>query len=205
MGMLIRTKYKIARRLGAPIFEKTQTQKFAQSESRKGTKTRTHRPGAKSEYAHQHNEKQKTRFTYIVGEKQFANYVKSAMANKANSVHSLFSLLETRLDNVTFRLGFAPTRSAARQLVSHGHLQVNGRKVDVPSYHLTEGAKISIRPGSREKKVFNGIVEKMAEKKLPSWLTFDAKTMTATVSGSPKMENEERFFDLGAVIEFYSR
>src|SRR3984957_13787063 len=118
--MISKPKYKIARRLGAPVFEKTQTQKFAARAEKKTKKGGFGRP--KSEYAFQHNEKQKARMVYGISEKQFRHYVKDAVEKKASlAVASIYGALESRLDNAAYRLGFAPTRRAARQMVSHGH------------------------------------------------------------------------------------
>jgi len=203
--MIIKGKYRIARRLGAPIFEKTQSQKFALSVQRKLKVKRSSKPKQKTDYGIQFNEKQKARFTYIVNERQFNNYVKAALAEKGKSTQILFEKLELRLDNAIARLGIAKTRLHARQIVSHGHIKVNGRKVDVPSYHLNVGDKISIRQGSLSKKLFENLVERLAEVKSPSWVTFNVEKNEGEILGMPKMENQELMFNLGAVIEFYSR
>jgi len=203
--MIIKTKYKIARRLGAPIFEKTQTQKYAQSEQRRGKSKKRTKRGQVTDYGVQHNEKQKARYTYLMGERQFSNYVKESLAEKGKTTDLLFTKLELRLDNAVSRIGLATTRSGSRQMVSHGHIRVNGRKVDIPSYRLKIGDKISIRPGSLPKPLFANLAERLAEHKSPSWITFDLKKNEGEVQGLPKMENEELLFNLGSVIEFYSR
>lgn len=202
--MIIGAKYKIARRLGAPIFEKTQTQKYAQSEQKKGRK-RGGRRKQVTEYGLQHTEKQKARYTYRVSEKQFSNYVKEALAAKGKTAEILFEKLELRLDNVVYRMGIAGSRGHSRQIVSHGHMQVNGRKVDIPSYRLKVGDKISIREISLKKPIFANLAEIVADKTTPSWIKFDLKKNVAEVQGMPKMENEELLFNLGSIIEFYSR
>jgi len=201
--MIIGAKYKIARRLGAPIFEKTQTQKYAQSESKKSRNQK--RKFQRTDYAVQHNEKQKARYTYIVGEKQFANYVKDAVAASGKTSDILFEKLELRLDNVTYRMGISNSRSHARQIVSHGHMMVNGRRVDIPSYKLKIGDIVSIRPASLSKPLFANLDEKLADRKIPAWIAFDMKKKSAEIQGMPKMEHAELLFDLGAVVEFYSR
>src|SRR5438128_843190 len=148
--MIIGPKYKIARRLGAPIFEKTQGQKYALHLERKGKKRGFSKP--KSEYGIQMNEKQKARFTYGLSEKQFSNYVKEALSKKSsNASGMIFEFLETRLDNIIYRLGFAPTRLGARQMVSHGHIAVNGKRVTVPSKRVYLGDKIEIVERSKGK------------------------------------------------------
>jgi len=201
--MIIGAKYKIARRLGAPIFEKTQTQKFAQSEARRGRPKR--RPKQKSEYGIQQNEKQKARFTYQVSERQFSNYVKEAMAEKGKASAVLFEKLELRLDNVVYRMGISNSRGHARQIVTHGHMMVNGRRTDVPSYRLKIGDKVSIREASLKKPLFAELDAKLTEGNVPAWIKFDMKTKVAEIQGMPKVENQELMFNLGSVIEFYSR
>jgi len=203
--MITGPKYKIARKLGAPVFEKTQTQKFAQHlERRSRTKKGFSKP--KSEYAFQHNEKQKARMVYGVSEKQFVNYVKAAIEKKASrAVAAIYESLELRLDNAVARLGLATTRLAARQMVSHGHITVNGTKVTIPSYKLSMGDVIGIRKGSLEKPLFASFDERFKSITVPAWLSFDAGAKTATVQGMPKMEPTGTLFDLGAVVEFYSR
>lgn len=201
--MRIGSKYKIARRLGANIFEKTQTQKFALRQERKGGKG-PYRP--KGDFATAMLEKQKVRYTYGVMERQFKKYVKESVAKKGvNTVQALFERLEMRLDNAVYRLGLASTRLAARQMVAHGHILVNGKRTNVPSYTLSVGDKVSIRVASQKKALFNGIDEKTKKVATPSWLSYDAEKKTAEVQGTPKFNQTEHLFNLGQVIEFYSR
>ena len=151
-------------------------------------------------------EKQKARFTYGLNERQFSKYVRESVAKKGvNSIELLFQKLEYRLDNVVYRLGFAPTRSAARQMVSHGHIKVGARRVTIPSYEVSVGEVISIRPGSAGKPLFATLVEKMKEVKVPAWLSYDAEKKEAKVVGAPKYEPRDNHFDIKAVLEFYSR
>ncbi|HEY4515816.1 MAG TPA: 30S ribosomal protein S4 [Candidatus Paceibacterota bacterium] len=200
--MRIGPKYKIARRLGAPIFEKTQTQKFALSEEKKSR--RGGRP--KTDFGLQLTEKQKARFFYGVSEKQFKNYVKEALSKKGVIPASeLLSLLESRLDNVVWRLGFAPTHGAARQMVSHGHITVNARKSRVPSCRVNVDDEIGLREGSKTSPLFASILEKGIERELLPWLSYDDKKKTATVKGKPVAPENALMFDLGQVIEFYQR
>lgn len=201
--MRLGPKYKIARRLGAPIFEKTQTQKYAIRAERKLKSKGFSRP--KSEYATQHNEKQKARMSYGVSEKQFSNYVKAALEKKASrAVPMVFENLELRLDNVVYRLGLAPTRRAARQMVSHGHIMVNGKKTTIPSRHMLIGDKINIREGSANSALFRAFKERLENVTIPEWLSFDMKKMTAEIKGMPVLGGD-MLFDLNAVVEFYSR
>ncbi len=202
--MIIGPKYKIARRLGAPIFEKTQTQKFALNLERKGKKRGFTKP--KSEFGLQMNEKQKARFTYGISEKQFSGYVKEALLKKSiNTPEVIFQFLELRLDNAIYRLGFAPTRSGARQMVSHGHISVNGRRVNTPSRRLKIGDKLTITDRSLKKPLFETIDEKIKNATVPSWIKIDVNTKVAEVQGMPVLVKTENMFDLNTVIEFYSR
>jgi small subunit ribosomal protein S4 len=202
--MIIGPKYKIARRLGAGVFEKTQSQKFALSEARRkgGDKKRG---GPKSDFGIQMLEKQKARYTYALTEKQFSKYVKAAIAAKGDNRELLYKTLESRLDNVVLRAGFAPTRLGARQLVSHGHLTVNGRRVTVPSYMVRVGDKIAVREGSSKKPVFATLSERLGKSQAPAWLKVDAEKKSIEVQGAPKLNPTELMFDIGQVLEFYSR
>lgn len=196
-------KYKLCRRLGAGIYEKCQTAKFAQSEpvAKKGKKG-----GRRSDYGNQLIEKQKVRFMYGVREKQFSNYVAYAMEHATKGVSPaelLFRKLEERLDNVIYRLGFANTRALARQMASHGHFTVNGKKLTIPSYSVKHGDVIAVREGSKSSALFKDAAVKLKSIKKPEWLTFDDATLTAKVSGDPK--NPDPILNFQVVIEFYSR
>ena len=203
--MQTRAKYKICRRLGAGIFEKCQTPKFAASAQKKAqVRSSAKRPKAPSEYALQLIEKQKIRFGYGVSEKQLSNYAKASLSQKTTSIQDyLFESLETRLDNVVYRLGFAHTRRLARQMVSHGHFTVNGVRSTIPSQHVKVGDVIAVRQGSRSSSLFANFAEKAKQYKAPAWLTVSPEKMEATVASKPK--NVEAFFNFGSVFEFYSR
>lgn len=199
--MQLGPKYKIARRLGAPVFEKTQTQKFAQRSERKG---KSHRP--RSDYGTQMNEKQKARMFYAVSEKQFAKYVEQALAKKeGNPSVNLFALLETRLDNALWRAGLCPTHLAARQAAAHGHFVVNGKRSYVPSLALKAGDKVVIREGSKNSKLWNELETRMQNVQTPDWLSWDGKKHELTIKGKPSNTSTEVLFDLGQVLEFYQR
>ncbi|MDP3726478.1 MAG: 30S ribosomal protein S4 [bacterium] len=196
-------QYKTARRLGARIFSKTQNPKFVLT---KHMKLRKH-PSPMTEFGLQFLEKQKMRYSYNLSERQFGNYVKSAMTKSGvDPGVYLYSILELRLDNVLYRLGLAKTRPLARQLVSHGHIVVNKKKVTISSCKLREGDLIQIRGGSREKKVFADLTESLKTHTSPSWLSFDMNTMEGKVIGIPKLEKfSEGLFNISEVIGFYSR
>ncbi len=202
--MKIGPKYKIARRLGAPIFEKTQTQKYALSLEKKSRSKGFGKP--KTEFGLQMNEKQKARFTYVMSEKQFSNYVKESLSKKtSNPSQVLFETLESRLDNIVYRAGLSPTRLGAKQMVSHGHIAVNGRRVSTPSIRLGVGDKIQINTRSENKPLFANLDERLKDITIPSWIKFDHAKKTAEVVGLPAYIKTENHFDLNTVIEFYSR
>jgi small subunit ribosomal protein S4 len=203
--MKIGPKYKIVRRLGAPIFEKTQTQKYAMRAQKKAERGGMGRPKAKSDYGLGMIEKQKARFSYGITAKQFGNYVKKAIETKGNSADMLIRNLEGRLDNVAYRSGYAPTRQAARQMTSHGHLCVNGKIVTIPSYQVSVGDVISIREGSKKKALFATLDEKLKTVKLPSWLKLNFDKKEVTVDGIPQAPQSELLFNVGTVLEFFSR
>lgn len=201
--MKIGAKYKMCRRLGVGVFEKCQTQKYTQSEMRK-TQASNKRPKQLTDYGKQLIEKQKVRFSYGISERQLSNYVEKATNTKGMNVSDkLFELLESRLDNVIYRLGFANTRRFARQLVSHGHFTINGTKSTIPSYEVRVGDKISVREGSRKSKIFEGFAKNVKNLTLPKWLKLDDVNLNAEVASKPK--NEEQFLQLETVLEFYSR
>lgn len=201
--MKIGPKYKIAKRLGAPIFEKTQTAKFALSEARQG-RTRK-RGGQASDYKKQLIEKQKMRLTFGISEKQMSRYVKEALASGHQPIANLMERLECRLDNVVYRLGLAKTRRLARQMVAHGHIRVNGRRLNVPSHKVKEGDIISVRESSHDSVLFAELKEKHDGATVPAWLKFDVKTFTGNVTGAPVYEAAGFYFDPEQVLEYYSR
>jgi small subunit ribosomal protein S4 len=164
----------------------------------------TKRPKALSEYGTQLVEKQKIRFSYGITERQLSNYVKKAMLVKgAGTADKFYEQLESRLDNVIYRLGLAPSRRGARQMVSHGHFIVGDHKVTIPSYEMKAGDIIKIREGSKGSKLFANLAERLKDYTAPTWMTFNQSTMEGKVLDKPK--NIETFLDLNAVLEFYSR
>ena len=197
-------KYKICRRLGPGVFEKCQTAKFAMSEARHAKSLKSKRPKALSGYAMQFVEKQKVRFMYGISESQFSNYIDEAVAHKGQpSTEYLFELLETRLDNVVYRFGLAHTRRLSRQMVSHGHITVNGKKVTVASHRVKVGDVIAVRAGSSKSVLFAEMAKKLKEYTIPNWLSFTVESLSGVVQGKPK--NVEGYLDLNTVHEFYSR
>lgn len=198
-------RYKIAKRLGVSVFEKAQTQKFAISADRSAKNKRQGR-GRRSEYGTQMLEKQKVRITYGLPERQFRTYVRKALVTKTGKPSErLHELLELRLDNVAWRLGLATTRRGARQMVAHGHILVNGKKIRVPSHTLSVGDRIAVREGSKGHGVLTGYSERTADRTMPAWLTFDAKAMEGAVTEMPTVSSADPAGDLVAVLSFYTR
>ncbi len=204
--MIIGPRYKIAKRLGGSVFEKTQTPKFMLSAERRQRIRRGKRPKSFSDYGRQLIEKQRVRFTYGITEKQLTRYVKMATERRGTeTIGELYRTLEMRLDNVVARLGLAPTRRMARQMVSHGHITVNGKRVTIPSYQTSVGEVISLRAGSRQGPFFETLKERLKSVNAPSWLSLNGDAIEGTVTGIPKAGAGEGTFNLATVMEFYSR
>ncbi len=204
--MKLGPKYKICKRLGAGIFEKCQTQKFSLSEARNPKVKRSGGMRGGSNFGVQLLEKQKARYSYGVTEKQFFNYVKDAMATKgSDSSKGLISRLESRLDNVAYRAGFAATRRQARQLASHGHITVNGRRVTVPSYQVSKGDVIAVRTESRTSPIFGKLTDETVTRVVPAWLSPSADPYSITIGETPTVISTELMFDPAVIIQFYSR
>ena len=166
------------------------------------------RPRKSSEYGQQLKSKQKIRNTYRMLEKQFKNNIKSALDSKrSNPYEAIMNKLEYRLDNIVYRLGIAQSRDQARQLVNHGHILVNGRKVSIPSYEVKIGDEIRIREGSKKSAFFTTLVPQwLAKYEAPAWVEIDKTQIVGRVKGHPSAdESGINPNDLQAIIEFYSR
>ena len=157
-----------------------------------------------SEYGMQLREKQKAKRAYGVLENQFHRYFETAERQKGVTVENLLVLLERRLDNVVYRLGFGASRPQARQLVLHGHIRVNGQKVTIPSYLVDAGDEISIREKSAEAEHFKAMREGTG-KVVPKWLTIDAPNLKASVAALPKREDIDLTIQENLIVELYSR
>jgi small subunit ribosomal protein S4 len=160
---------------------------------------------APSEYGRQLLEKQAVRRAYGVSEKQFKNYVVKAMQKRGDKRELLLRALEKRLDNVIFRLGWAKSRIAARQIVAHGHILVNGRRMDIPSYEVKIGDSIEIKEKSRSAGLFRGLEENLKKQTIPAWLSLSADKTKAKIVSDVVIADEKEIQNLGMVIEFYSR
>jgi small subunit ribosomal protein S4 len=144
--------------------------------------------------------------TYGVLEKQFRRYYQEAIRRPGVSGENLVRLLETRLDNVVYRTGFADSRNQARQLVRHGIIAVNGRKLDIPSAHLKEGDSISFTPRGERSEYYKILKETIKSKNVPSWLTLDSAALTSRMNAAPTVAHgETHLFNENIIIEYYSR
>ena len=160
-----------------------------------------------SDYGIQLKEKQKARIIYGVMEKQFRGYVNKASKMEGIAGENLLSLLESRLDNVVFRLGLGRSRAQSRQLVSHGHFLVNGRKVNVPSYLVRNGDKVEISEKSKKSEMFKtmSLDEEMKDRNVPDWLKSDKNNGSGDIISKPETDDMEIGIQTRLIIEYYSR
>ncbi len=212
MGRNLNPKCKQCRRLGEKLFlkgERCYTAKCAQLR-------RPYAPGVRgksrgrgrglSEYGKQLAEKQKVKKIYGLLEKQFKNYVLEAITAKGDSRDNLISKLETRLDNTIFRLGLAKSRETARQLVNHGLVKVNGRRVDIPSYQVKIKDKIELKDKLLKSPSFANLKITLQKQQLPSWIKLNPEKPQAEIVGKPMVGDlTDNVKNLGMVIEYYSR
>lgn len=192
-----------------PIAKKCRAYDISPAVMGYGNKKSNRNPGGNrrkkvSEYGAQLNEKQKVKFVYGVLEKQFHQYYVKASNMKGITGDNMLKLLELRLDNVVYRLGLAKTRRMARQVVTHGHIRVNGYKVDIPSYSVKVGDVITVRQRSAESEMFKSLREGTGTV-TPKWLTFDAPTLTGTVAAMPARDDIDLQLQENMIVEFYSR
>jgi small subunit ribosomal protein S4 len=173
---------------------------------------RSYRPGVHgkrrrqlSEYGLQLQEKQKLKLVYGLKERQLARYFANALKEKTSTPEALARILETRLDSVVFRMGFAPSRSIARSLVSHGHFTVNGRRTNVPSHALRPGDKVALRAQSASKMFVERIRQHLKRYDAPKWLAVEKEALEGTLVRWPALEELQVPYHLGRIIEFYSK
>ena len=158
-----------------------------------------------SEYGMQLREKQKARRYYGVLESQFRGYFEMASKMKGKTGENLLSILETRLDNVVYRLGFAMSRAEARQLVTHGHFTVNGKKCSIPSFLVKPGMTVALKESSRSLEKFKSVIEANAFRQPPKWLDYDRDAFAAKVTALPAREDIDLPVEEQLIVEFYSR
>ena len=203
---------KLCRREGAKLFlkgERCMTAKCAMERrayppGQHGRETQFRR-GRASDYSKQLREKQKIRRIYGVLERQFRRYYREAARRKGLTGHNLLTLLESRLDNVVYRMGFADSRVQARQLVQHGHFWFNGKPTNIPSRLVKSGDLISVRSQSGRKPYFKERVQIMEGRNVPGWLSLDIRDLTGRVLSLPSREEIELPVNENLIVEYYSR
>lgn len=158
-----------------------------------------------SEYGQQLREKQKAKRYYGVLESQFRSYYEMAERRQGKTGENLLSILECRLDNVVYRLGFAMSRADARQMVSHGHFTVNGRKVNIPSYQVKPGMVITLKESSRGLEKIKANIEANSSRPAPKWLEYDANNQIAKVVGVPARDDIDLPIEEHLIVELYSK
>ena len=158
-----------------------------------------------SDYCQQLREKQKAKRFYGVLESQFRGYFEQAERRPGQTGENLLSILESRLDNVVYRLGFAMSRAEARQMVSHGHFTVNGRKVNIPSYQVKPGMIVALKESSRSLEKFKANVEANSFRPVPKWLEYDANNMMAKVTAVPARDDIDLPIEEHLIVELYSK
>lgn len=209
---MIDNKCKICRRVGVKLFLKGEKClspkcpliKKAYPPGQRGKRRRR----ALSEYGKELAEKQKMKNWYNLAERQFQKYVKETLASRRkveDTATLLIQTLEKRLDNVVFRLGFASSRSAACQLVSHRHIQVNNRTVNISSFSVKKGDLVKVKESSLSKKLFQTIKTTIKKHTPPTWLSLDPEKLEGKVIGEPNLEEAAPPAEISSVFEFYSR
>lgn len=196
---------KMSRREGYALHPKAHKALVKRS-STPGQQGNGRRPQKASQYSLQLREKQKVKRLYGLLERQFSNLMKEASRKQGQSGEVLLQLLEQRLDNAVYRAGFAPSRRAARQLVTHGHFMLNGRRVDIPSIRLRPGDELVIRDHSKANEYFKKIDDvSPAPSTTPGWLKVERKKTTFTVTGTPTRDDAEPDINEQLIVEYYSR
>lgn len=172
---------------------------------RTGSRSGGNRSGRESDYLRQLRAKQRARRVYGILERQFRRYYEVALQRHGITGLNLLQILESRLDNVIYRLGFAANRAQARLLVTHGHFMVNGRRTDVPSMLLREGDVVAVRDGSRALEYFKGLSDLADARSAPSWLNRDTKQLMGNVQRLPERAEIDAFLNEQLIVEYYSR
>ena len=198
-----RYSHKMCRRLGVKLCQSAKC-----PVARRNYPPGIHGPKGRqrqTEYGMQLAEKQKAKVSYNVLEKQFRLIFERAAKTSGDVGQNLVVLLERRLDNVIYRLGFAGSRAQARQLVNHGHFLVNGQKINIPSYAVKAGDIIGLHSHSTDNKYFKQQLGKLKAAAIPGWLYFDSSKKEAKVLSAPQSSGVEQLFDVQAITEYYSR
>lgn len=195
---------KVVRRLDYPVFESPKFSRIEKNNYPPGE----HGPNSRrrlSDYGIQMREKQRIKYTYGVLEKQFRNYFKKADLKEGITGHILIQMLECRLDNVVYRMGFAPTRRAARQLVTHGHFLVNNRKVNIPSFQVKEGTEIRVRDKSKRIPLVLDSVKRIKGDHTLPWMSIDKAKLVGLFQQVPERNEIPEEFNEQLVVELYSK
>jgi len=209
---MIDKKCKICRRVGAKLFlkgERCLSPKCAMirkpyppgRKPKKGTR-------GLSEYGKELKEKQELKNWYNLRERQFRKYIKEVLEKRGKVEDAgalLIKKLESRLDNVVYRMGFVSSRSQARQTISHGHFLVNGRKVNVSSFQVKQGDKIALNPNSRKKTIFQNLPTSLKKHKPPVWIELDIENLEGKIVGQPILDESTLPAEISAIFEYYSR
>ncbi len=206
---MLNAKCKICRRLGVKLFLKGEKclspkcpmVKKAYPPGQRGKR----RVKALSEYGKELREKQKLKNWYNLKERQFRKYVKEALEKREDASTMLIKTLESRLDNVVFRLGLASSRRLAKQLISHRHFLVNDKVINIPSYLVKKGDKIKIRPSSSKKTVFQNLSTVLKKYETPAWLKLNIGKLEGKVVGRPSLEEVAPPVEISSIFEYYSR
>lgn len=200
---------KLCRRAGEKLMlkgERCMTPKCAVERRSFGPGAHGQRRGRKpSDYAMQLREKQKVRWTYGIMEKQFRKHFEEAESRPGVTGENLLQILESRMDNIVYRLGFADSRSEARQLVRHGHFTVNGRNTNIPSFNVRPGDVVSVREQSKDTEYFKTVAEILEKRAVPEWLSLDPKSMTGRMVRLPSRDEVGQGLNEALIVEFYSR
>jgi small subunit ribosomal protein S4 len=204
MSRKLDPKGKIVRRFGVNIYGNPKYDRLLEKRPTAPGAAKKRRPRM-SEYGKQLAEKQKLRFAYGLTERQFRNLFLKSKAQTGVTGDNLLIGLESRLDNVVYRLGMAATRAQARQFVNHGHITVNGKKVDIPSYSVKTGDVVSVRNKENSKKFIQEEIASSISREVPEWLSFSKVDMAGTVSRLPQKTDIQPIGDEQLVVELYSK
>ncbi len=208
MGRYAGPVCRLCRRTGEKLFLKGDrcfTPRCAVERRRAPPGNQSNRRRRVSDWGTQLREKQKARYIYGIMESQFRKYMEQAFKKPGVTGQYLLELLERRLDNAVFRLGFAESRRQARQLVLHGHFTVNSRKTNIPSYLMRPGDVIAWKESHKQRDFFKALTGDIPKRPVPQWLTLDTEAMTGRVSNLPTEEDLESAIDTRLIVEFYSR
>ena len=208
MGRYAGPKCRLCRRVGEKLFlkgERCFTPRCAVERRRTAPGNVSARRRRVSDHGIQLREKQKARYIYGIMEGQFRKYMEQAFKKPGVTGQYLLELLERRLDNAVFRLGFAESRRHSRQLVLHGHFTVNGRKTNIPSYLLRPGEVIAWKESHKQRDFFKALTDNIPKRPVPQWLSLDTDEMTGTVASLPAEDDLTTAVDTRLIVEYYSR